>query len=62
MYKKLQELRIKNHLSYDDMAKKLKISRCFYWQIEHKKRRLYYHMAKEIANIFKLKPDDIFYE
>ncbi len=62
MYEKLKELRIKNNLSYDDMAKKLKISRCFYWQIEHKKRRLYYYMAKNIAKIFKLKPDDIFYE
>ncbi len=61
-YKKLTELRKKNHYSYADMAKMLEISKCFYWQIEHKKRRLYYYMAKKIAGIFNLKPDDIFYE
>ena len=58
----LQNLRIKNGLSYEDMAKKLGISKSYYWQIEHKNRRLYYNMAKKIAKIFNLKPDDIFFE
>lgn len=61
-YKKLEELREKNNLNYQDMASKLGISKCFYWQIEHKKRRLYYDMAKKIADVFNLKPDDIFFE
>lgn len=58
----LKELREKKGYSYEDMAKKLGISKAYYWQIEHKNRRLYYEKAKEIAKIFELKPDDIFYE
>lgn len=61
-YNRLTELREQNHYSYEDMSKMLGISKCFYWQLEHKTRRLYYDMAKKIANIFNLKPDDIFYE
>lgn len=61
-YQKLKKVRIQNNLSYEDMAKKLEISKCYYWQIEHKKRRLYYDMALKIASIFELKPDDLFYE
>ena len=58
----LKNLREENGLTYEDMAKKLGISKSYYWQIEHKNRRLYYDMAKKIAKIFKLKPDDIFFE
>lgn len=58
----LKELREKQGLSYEDMAKILGISKAYYWQIEHKNRRLYYDMAKKIADIFNLKPDDIFFE
>lgn len=61
-YNKLKKVRESHGLSYEDMAKTLEISKCFYWQIEHKKRRLYYDMAKKIAKIFNLKPDDLFYE
>ena len=32
------------------MASMLGISQGFYWQIEHKKRRLYYEMAVKIAD------------
>lgn len=59
---KLKELRIKKHLNYEQMAKLLHISKAYYWQIENHKRRLFYKQAIEIANIFKLKPDEIFYE
>ena len=62
IYTKLKINREKAGYSYEKMAEILGISKCFYWQIEHKKRRLYYDMAKKIANIFKLKPDDLFYE
>lgn len=58
----LKELREEKDLSYQDMAEILGISKAYYWQIEHKNRRLYYDMAKQIAAIFGLKPDDIFYE
>ncbi len=61
-FEKLTKIRNEKNYSYEDMATKLKISKCFYWQLEHKKRRLYYDMAKRIAEVFNLKPDDIFYE
>lgn len=61
-YEKLKAMRQSLGLSYDEMAKILGISKCFYWQIEHKKRRLYYDMAKKIAKVFSLKPDDLFYD
>lgn len=61
-YQKLTKIRNEKKYSYEDMAEKLAISKSFYWQIEHKKRRLYYDMAKKIAKVFGLKPDDIFYE
>lgn len=58
----LKKLREQKNLSCKDMAEILKISKAYYWQIEHKNRRLYYDMAVKIAAIFDLKPDDIFYE
>lgn len=61
-YQKLTELRNIYHYSYQQMADFLKISKCYYWQIEHKKRRLYYDLAKQIAHIFDKKPDEIFYD
>lgn len=61
-YEKLTKMREEKGLSYEDMAKILGISKCFYWQLEHKKRRLYYDMAKKIAKIFDVKPDALFYE
>lgn len=59
---KLSKLRIKNNLTYQDMADKLGICKAYYWQIENGNRNLYYDLAKKIAKIFDLKPDDIFYE
>ncbi len=58
----LKKLREKKGLSYEEMASKIGISKSYYWQLEHNNRRLYYDMAKKIANIFGLKPDDIFYD
>ena len=46
----------------EDMADKLGITASFYSQIENKKRRLFYDMAYDIAKIFNLKPDDLFYD
>ena len=44
------------------MGRILGISTAYYWQIENKKRRLFYDDAIRIAHIFRLKPDDLFYE
>ena len=61
-YSKLKELREKNNYSYEQMATMLNISKCYYRQLEHKSRRLSYLMAKKMASIFHLKPDDLFYK
>lgn len=58
----LKSLRIKHGYTYQDMADILQICKAYYWQIEHKNRRLSYDMAKKIAQIFGLRPDDIFYD
>ncbi len=58
----LKEIREKNHITCEEMAKRLNISKPFYWQLENNKRRLSYDMALKIAKIFKKKPDDIFYK
>lgn len=60
--KRLEEFRIKNNYSCQFMANKLGISKSFYWQIEKGKRRLSYSAAVKIADVFKTKPDYIFYE
>jgi putative transcriptional regulator len=62
IYQKLANLREEKGYTYQDMAEKLEISKCYYWQLEHKKRRLYYDLAKRIAGILELKPDEIFYD
>ena len=59
---KLKQLRIKNRFTCNEMAKKLNVCTAFYWQIENCKRGLYYSMAKKIASIFKMKPDEIFFD
>ena len=59
---KLQKLRTKHNISLKEMADLLNISYTYYWQIENKKRNLYYNLAIKIAKVFKLKPDDIFFD
>jgi putative transcriptional regulator len=61
-YEKLAKKREEKGFTYQDMAEKLGISKCYYWQLEHKKRRLYYDLAKRIALILETKPDELFYE
>lgn len=58
--KQLKELRMNNKISCKEIAEILNISKTYYWQIENGDRRLSYELAKKIANVFKLKPDDIF--
>lgn len=59
---KLKILRKGKNLTNKDMGELLNISKVFYWQLENNKRVLTYQMAYKIALIFKLKPDDIFYD
>lgn len=59
-FKKLQELRTKKGYTYQQMADKLNISKCFYWQIENRDRNLTCKMAFKIAKILNTKPDKIF--
>lgn len=58
----LENLRKKNNYSFLYMANKLNISKTYYWQIEKGQRRLSYHMAIKISDIFGLKPDCLFYK
>ena len=59
---KLISIRKKTGLSMYDMARILRICPSYYCQIELGKRNLYYAKAKEIAAVFGLKPDELFYD
>ena len=61
-FEKLQSTREEKGITYQDMAEKLGISKCYYWQLEHRKRRLYYDLAVKIAKVFEMKPDEIFFD
>lgn len=58
----LKNNRIKKGYSMQYMANTLNISKTFYWQLENNKRRLTYDMAINIANIFNMRPDQLFYD
>lgn len=62
MNKKLRKLRYENGYTTKDMAEKLNISKAFYCQLENNKRTLSYKMAFRMAQIFNIKPDELFYE
>lgn len=58
---KLKENRKKKGFTQKYMAEKLNITISFYSQIENKKKRLYYDTAIQIADIFNMHPDQLFY-
>ena len=60
--KKLKDLRIKKNIKVKEMATLLNISEPFYSQIENNQRTLTYKMAKKIASLLGVKPDDLFYD
>ncbi len=62
MNTKLKELRLNKNITSKKMAELLNISKAYYCQLENFKRKLSYPMAFKIALIFKMKPDDIFYD
>ncbi|MEH7122077.1 helix-turn-helix transcriptional regulator [Bacillus sp. JJ1773] len=57
---KLKEFRLKEGLTYQQVADKVGISKEYYWMIENGKRRLSYELSVKIAKAFKTNPDDIF--
>lgn len=59
---KLKQLRISHGYNFREMAELVGISKPFYWQLENNQRRMTYELAIQIAKVFDLKPDDIFYE
>lgn len=62
MYKKLKEMRYRNKMTAKEVAETVGISKAFYCQLENCKRRLSYETAIKIANVFKVKPDYLFYD
>lgn len=61
MANRLKELRCRKKYTTKQMSERLGISKPFYCQLENRTRRLSYAMAIKIAEIFKMKPDAIFY-
>lgn len=57
----LKDIRNLNGLTCQEMADMLKISKSYYWQVENHSRKLSYELAVKIADVFKTKPDEIFY-
>ena len=58
---KLKEIRKKKGFTQKQIAEKLNITVSFYSQIENMKKRLYYDTAIQIADIFNMRPDQLFY-
>jgi len=58
---KLKEIRKKKGFTQKQIAEQLNITISFYSQIENKKKRLYYDTAIKIADIFNMRPDQLFY-
>lgn len=58
---RLKEIRKKKGLTQKQIAEKLNITVSFYSQIENMKKRLYYDTAIKIADIFNMRPDELFY-
>lgn len=58
---KLKELRKKKGFTQKQIAEQLNITISFYSQLENKKKKLYYDTAIKIADIFNMRPDELFY-
>ncbi|MBE6138589.1 MAG: helix-turn-helix transcriptional regulator [Firmicutes bacterium] len=58
---RLKQIRKEQGYTIYEMARMLGITPSFYSQIENKRRRLFYDTACLIAQIFNMKPDEIFY-
>lgn len=60
--KVLKEHRLHKNYSCQTMARKLGISKTYYWQIEQGRRRITYDLAIQLAEIFQTTPDTLLYE
>lgn len=58
----MQEYRVKNGYTLDKLARKLKITKQYLWDIEDGRRTLSYKMAFQISEILGASPDEIFLE
>ncbi len=58
----LKQHRLDKGYSCEMMARKLCISKTYYWQIEQGKRRITYELAMKMAEVFNTTPDTLFYE
>jgi len=61
MKTKFKALRKEQNLSLEEVARRVGISKVYLWQIENDKRRLNYSLAIKLAEVFSMKPDQIFY-
>lgn len=58
----LKQHRLNKGYSCETMARKLGISKTYYWQIEQGKRRITYDLAMKMATVFNTTPDTLLYE
>ncbi|WHA10369.1 helix-turn-helix transcriptional regulator [Enterococcus montenegrensis] len=61
MIEQLKQIREMNQLTAQDVAEKVGITKGYYSMIENGKRGLSYPIAVKIAEVFDMKPDDIFF-
>lgn len=61
MYVKLKKIRNERGMTTSQVSSLVGISKAFYCQLENMKRRLSYDTAIKIANVFDVKPDELFY-
>lgn len=59
---KFREIRKKRGLNLNDIAKELNVSKAYVSMMETGKRSLDYVRAIQMAKIFNVKPDELFYD
>lgn len=62
MIEQLKRIREENQLTAQEVADKIGITKGYYSMIENGKRGLSYPIAVRIADVFGMKPDEIFFE
>ncbi|MFZ4897297.1 helix-turn-helix transcriptional regulator [Enterococcus durans] len=62
MIERLKKIREDNQLTAQEVAEKIGITKGYYSMIENGKRGLSYPIAVKIANVFGMKPDEIFFD
>lgn len=60
MIEHLKQIREENQMTIQEIANEIGISKGYYSMIENGKRGLSYNLAVKIAQVFNMKPDDIF--